>query len=75
MSSAADELEALALTLPRAERARLAERLLASLDEETEIEEAWRQEVEQRLRAYREGQIENFSASRILEEARERLDG
>lgn len=74
MSSVVEELEAVALALPRAERARLAERLLASLDQETEVEEACRDEVERRLKAYREGTIDDFSASKVLEEARERLE-
>jgi len=42
-SSAAEELGAAALSLSRSERARLAERLIASLDEDAEIEQAWRE--------------------------------
>lgn len=73
MPSVAEELEAAALSLPRAARARLAERLLASLDEEAEVEEAWREEVRRRLEAYRSGEMESVPAERVLEEARDRL--
>lgn len=73
MSSVVEDLEAVALALPRAERARLAKRLLNSLDEETGVEDAWRVEVEQRLKAYRDGEIDDFSATKVLEEAREQL--
>jgi len=75
MSSIAEELEAIVLSLSRPERARLAERLLASLDDEAEVEEAWRDEVRRRLEAYRNGQLETVSAEEVLEEARERLSG
>lgn len=46
MSSASEELEAAVLSLPGGERARLAQRLLASLDEDLVVEEAWAAEVE-----------------------------
>ena len=73
MVSALDELEAAALSLPMAERARLAERLIASLDEDSEIEEAWAAEVRRRLELYRSGEIEAVSAESVMEEARARL--
>lgn len=73
MSSIPEELHAAVLSLPRAERARLAERLLASLDEEGEVEEAWREEARCRLEAYREGNMETTSAGQVMEEARDRL--
>jgi putative addiction module component (TIGR02574 family) len=41
-------LEAEALALPAADRARLVERLIASLDVDPEVEEAWAAEVERR---------------------------
>lgn len=73
MNSAERELEAAALALPRSERARLAERLLASLDEESEIEEAWRVEVERRLARYRSGELQSIPAGSVHEEAARRL--
>jgi len=48
MSSTVEALEAEILRLPAAERARLVERLIASLDTDPEIEEAWATEVERR---------------------------
>lgn len=48
MSSTVEKLEAEALQLPAAERARLVERLIASLDTDPEIEAAWAAEVERR---------------------------
>lgn len=48
MSCTVEALEAEALQLSPAERARLVERLIASLDTDPEIEEAWAVEVERR---------------------------
>ncbi len=73
MFSAAEELEAAALSLPVSERARLAERLIASLDEETEIEQAWALEVRRRLESYRAGEIDSIPADEVINEARNRL--
>jgi putative addiction module component (TIGR02574 family) len=75
MSSIVEELEAAALSLPHSERARLARRLLASLEDETDVGEAWRDEVRRRLEAYREGKVESTSAADVLGEARDRLSG
>lgn len=74
MTSPAEELEAAVLALPRGERARLAERLLASLDEETEIDAAWATEVEARLEAYRRGEIESVPAEDVLREVRRKVE-
>ena len=48
MSTTVEALETEALQLPAAERARLVERLIASLDTDSEVEEAWAAEVERR---------------------------
>ncbi len=48
MSLTIESLEAEALQLSTAERARLIERLIASLDTDPEVEEAWAVEVERR---------------------------
>lgn len=48
MSVSIEELEAEALGLSAAQRARLVEKLIASLDLEPEIENAWAAEVERR---------------------------
>ena len=48
MSIPVEVLEVEVLNLPPAERSRLLDRLLASLDPDPEWEEAWAQEVDQR---------------------------
>lgn len=48
MSLTIETLEAEALQLSAADRARLIERLIASLDTDPEVEEAWATEVERR---------------------------
>lgn len=48
MTATVEVVEAEALQLPAADRARLVERLIASLDMDPDIEEAWAAEVERR---------------------------
>lgn len=73
MFSAAEELEAAALSLPPGERARLAQRLIASLDEETEVDQAWIREVRRRLERFRAGEMDSVPAADVIKEARGRL--
>lgn len=49
MSSSVETLLAEALQLPPSQCAHLVERLIASLDVDSEVEEAWALEVERRL--------------------------
>lgn len=49
MSNPLTELESQAMKRPRAERARLADRLLASVYGDGEIDEAWAAAVERRI--------------------------
>ncbi len=65
-----DDLHAAVLSLPEAERARLAARILASLDEDAEIEAAWVSEVRERMAAYRRGEIAAVAAQDVLSKAR-----
>ena len=67
------ELESAALSLPGPERARLAERLLASLDEDPDVDAAARDEVRRRLAVYRAGEVESVPADEALKEARTRV--
>ncbi len=74
-----NDLEAVtreALRLSLSERARLAERLLESLDglSEEENEALWGEEALRRLGAYRAGQVEAYSAEDVHEEIRRRLE-
>jgi putative addiction module component (TIGR02574 family) len=48
MTTSVEALEAEALRLSPADRARLVERLIASLDVDPDVEEAWAAEVERR---------------------------
>ncbi|MEL7045965.1 MAG: addiction module protein [Pseudomonadota bacterium] len=67
MSEALKSLLEQALELPSAERAKVAEELLSSLDHpDAEIDQVWAQEVESRLRAYREGKQKSVPIDSIL---------
>lgn len=50
-----DQLEAEALKLPQEQRTRLAQRLLASLDEDAALVGAWYDEAERRLQGLESG--------------------
>lgn len=57
INSPLEDIEAAALQLAPAERARLAERLLVSLDEDDEILASWVEEAERRGDAYERGKM------------------
>ena len=61
MSQTVQALESAALLLPPEERARLAERLLASLDIDPEVEAAWAVEVARRLADWDAGLVDAVS--------------
>ncbi|MBI4756285.1 MAG: addiction module protein [Betaproteobacteria bacterium] len=48
MAATVEEIEAEALSLPAMQRARLVEKLIASLDIDPDVENAWAEEVERR---------------------------
>jgi putative addiction module component (TIGR02574 family) len=66
MSSTVEALEAEALQLSVAERARLVERLIASLDIDPEVEEAWAAEVERRNAEIESGAVALISGPEAL---------
>jgi len=66
MSSTVETIEAEALLLPAAERARLVERLIASLDADPEVEEAWAAEVERRNAEIESGAVSLISGPEAL---------
>jgi putative addiction module component (TIGR02574 family) len=66
MSSTIEALEAEALQLSAAERARLVERLIASLDADPEIEEAWATEVERRNAEIESGAVSLVPGPEVL---------
>jgi putative addiction module component (TIGR02574 family) len=66
MSTRLEVLEAEALKLTDSERASLAQKLLASLDENSEVEEAWAAEVERRLAAVERGEVFDIPIAEAL---------
>ena len=68
MLSSAETVEAAALQLPRAERARLAERLIASLDEDAAIEQAWAEEIRRRVEELRTGRVQPIPGEQVFAE-------
>ncbi|MBA3314445.1 MAG: addiction module protein [Planctomycetota bacterium] len=70
MSSSAEDIEIIALQLPRDQRAHLAERLIASLDDDSEIEQAWAIEIRRRVEQIRSRGTETIDAAIVFEELR-----
>lgn len=68
------EIESAAMELPLHERARLAERLLASLDQDSAVEEAWAEEIERRVKDCRSGALPAHPGADVLAEARARIE-
>ena len=66
MSTRLEVLEDEALKLTLSERAVLAQRLLASLDSDTEVDEAWATEVERRIAAVEHGEINDIPMAEAL---------
>ena len=65
----------LRLKLTPSERAHLAERLIASLDEDAEIEEAWATEVERRIAEIDSGRGQMIPAGEAIARARASFKG
>ena len=70
MSSALDALEAQALKLTPEERVQLADRLIASVFEDHEVEEAWAVEVERRIAEIESGRSKLIPAAEAIARAR-----
>ena len=75
MSKLSRELESEALKLSRRERARLAQRLIRSLDKEVaaDAEKLWLQEAERRLSELKSGKVAGISAEKVIKKARATL--
>jgi putative addiction module component (TIGR02574 family) len=71
MSNQVDVLEAEAMKLSPEERARLADRLIASLSDDAEIEEAWALEVERRIAEIESGRAPVVPAAEAIARARQ----
>lgn len=68
-----EQVEAEVLKLPRQVRARLAAALISSLDEDSEIEQAWEDEAERRYQRYLAGEEAAIPAAQALAEIRAEL--
>jgi putative addiction module component (TIGR02574 family) len=75
MSTPARELESKALRLSRRERARLAQRLISSLDQEVDadVEKLWLEEAERRLGELKSGKVAGVPAEKVIRKARSAL--
>ena len=73
MQTSFETLEAEALKLTTAERAKLAEHLIASLDENDEVEQAWATEIERRIAEIEAGTVQLIPAAEAIASARAAL--
>ena len=75
MAIATDTIEERVLTWPAARRIRLAEKLMASVEDfaSPEIEAAWNAEIESRVTEIREGRAAGIPAEEVMREARKKL--
>ena len=69
MSASAETLLRQALQLPPIDRAALVESLITSLDKpDSELDALWLKEAEDRMAAYRAGEIEAIDADQVFAE-------
>jgi putative addiction module component (TIGR02574 family) len=73
MSFPIEVLEAESMKLTPEERARLADRLIASLSDNAEIDEAWATEVERRIAEIESGRANVVPAAEAIARARDAL--
>lgn len=71
MSKSPETVESAALELPPEDRVRLAERLIASLEPDPEVEAAWAAEVKRRVHDWEAGRVGEIS----WDEARRQIEG
>jgi len=75
MANPARDLEGKALKLSRRDRARLAQCLIVSLDQQGDAgaEKLWLEEAERRLGELKSGRVVGISAAKVIKKARSRL--
>lgn len=73
INSPLEDIEAAALQLASSDRAKLAERLLISREEDDEILAAWVEEAERRGDAYERGEMEAIDFDEAIAQARARI--
>ncbi|MFI5201774.1 MAG: addiction module protein [Candidatus Kapaibacterium sp.] len=62
-----------ALTLDRASRLILAERILSEFEREPEHQALWTNEIHRRIEEIRTGKVETYDAFEVIRETREQL--
>jgi putative addiction module component (TIGR02574 family) len=75
MANLGRDLESKALKLSRRERARLAQRLISSLDQKVDgdTKELWLHEAERRLAELKSGKVVGIPAEKVIKKARSTL--
>ncbi|HEU0053895.1 MAG TPA: addiction module protein [Longimicrobium sp.] len=73
MSAKAERIETELMSLPRSERARLAEKLIASLGEDPDVLAAWEDEAERRYQLFLTGEMTARPLADVVADARARL--
>jgi len=69
MTDAAKKIFQEAMKLPSIERASLIEELLSSMDKpDAKLDNLWTKEAENRLTAYRRGEMESYPADEVFSE-------
>ena len=74
MDTTLEILEERAMTLTVSERAALAQRLLASLDDDQEIDDAWAAELDRRIAAVESGEMKTIPIAEALAQVRATLE-
>jgi len=75
MRTAAEELERAVLGLPAGDRARLAKRLIESLDQDSDVEAEWDEEVARRVARIEAGEANLIPAEDVFRKARRLIGG
>lgn len=73
MSATVEEIETQALNLPVDQRARLIEKLIVSLDSESDVEQAWAAEVQRRHAEIESGAVALLPGAHTLAQLRAEL--
>jgi len=74
MPQSLEAVQAAALELPGEDRAQLAQRLLASLDRDPEVETGWDHEIKRRIAELEAGLVETIPVEEVLSNARRQLE-
>ncbi|KAI5915422.1 addiction module protein [Thauera sp. 2A1] len=73
--STLERIAAEAMNLPAADRWRLVERLMSSLESDDEIARAWAEEVERRIDAFERGDTSATPVDDVIAAGRARIGG